>query len=69
MNTWESIFSQSRVNDGYYDEQGLPHQPWPWPKETWFQARLWQVRDQEPTAFLKSLRKAAPKGAPELSCA
>ena len=67
MIAWEAIFSQSRVNDGYYDEQGLPQQPWPWPKETWFQARLWQVRDQEPTAFLRALRKVGNKSAQPLN--
>ena len=39
MNLWESIFTQSPVNDGYYDEDDLPHQRWEWPKATWFQAR------------------------------
>jgi hypothetical protein len=28
MKIWESIFAQSRVNYGYYDEQNLPHVPW-----------------------------------------
>ncbi len=67
MNAWETIFAQSRVNDGYYDEQGLPEQSWRWPTATWFQARLWQVRDQEPTAFLKTLRKVGNKSAPDLN--
>jgi len=67
MNTWESIFWQSRVNNGHYDEEGLPQQPWPWPKETWFQARLWQVRDQEQTAFLRALRKVGNKSSPQLN--
>ena len=39
MNAWESIFRQSRVNDGYYDEDKLPQLKWEWPKGTWFQAR------------------------------
>jgi len=39
MNAWESIFRQSRVNDGYYDEDKLPQLKWDWPKGTWFQAR------------------------------
>lgn len=39
MNTWESVFTQSPVNDGYYDEDALPHQRWQWPRSTWFQAR------------------------------
>jgi len=28
MNTWKSIFMQSRVNNGYYQEEGLPQQAW-----------------------------------------
>ena len=39
MNAWESIFRQSRVNHGYYDEDKLPQLKWDWPKGTWFQAR------------------------------
>jgi len=67
MNMWETIFSQSRVNDGYYDEQGLPEQSWRWPTATWFQARLWQVREQEPTVFRKSLRSLGATGAAGLN--
>lgn len=67
MNAWESIIWQSRVNDGYYDEEGLPQRPWQWPTATWFRARLGQVRDQEPTALLKSLRRPGTKSAPELN--
>ncbi len=58
MNAWESVFMQSRVNDGYYDEEGLPDQAWPWPKETWFQGRLDKVREQEPTALLNPGKKS-----------
>jgi len=39
MNTWKSIFAESPVNSGYYDEDELPHCKWDWPKGTWFQAR------------------------------
>jgi len=48
MNAWESIFLQSPVNDGWYDENELPEQKWDWPTGTWFQARLDQIRDHEP---------------------
>jgi len=36
MNTWESIFTQSPANYGYYDEHNLPHVRWQWPRATWF---------------------------------
>jgi len=34
MNTWEAIFSQSPVNQGYYNEAGLPQNHWEWPRGT-----------------------------------
>ena len=44
MDSWQLIFSQSKVNDGlYYGEQLLP-QVWDWPVETWFQKRLSDLR-------------------------
>jgi hypothetical protein len=49
MNTWEAIFSQSPVNQGYYNEAGLPQNHWGWPRGTWFQSRLDFIRDQERT--------------------
>lgn len=47
MNLWESIFLQSRANDGWYGEEDLPQSNWEWPKETWFQARLDYVREHQ----------------------
>jgi hypothetical protein len=67
MNAWESVFLQSRANDGCYDENELPQQSWRWPEATWFRVRLEQVRDQEPTALRKSLRRFGTKGSPELN--
>ena len=48
MNLWQSVFIQSRANNGYYDEKRLPECRWEWPKGTWFQARLDYVREREP---------------------
>ena len=48
MNTWKSIFAQSPVNSGYYDEYKLPHCNWDWPKGTWFQARPDIMRERQP---------------------
>ena len=56
MNTWESVFRQSRVNDGYYDEDKLPQSKWDWPRETWFQTRLDQTREQHPIMGVKASR-------------
>ncbi len=49
MNSWEAIFSQSPVNDGYYDEHELPHLRWEWPSATWLQARRNYLRKRQPT--------------------
>jgi hypothetical protein len=48
MNAWESIFYQSPVNNGHYDEDELPQFNWGWPSGTWFQSRLHYIRDHEP---------------------
>jgi hypothetical protein len=53
MIAWESIFAQSPVNDGYYDEDELPQQNWGWPKGTWFQSRLDFVREHQPILSVK----------------
>jgi hypothetical protein len=47
MNAWETIFRQSRVNNGYYDESELPQLKWDWPKGTWFQVRLDHTRERQ----------------------
>ena len=57
MSAWKTIFVQSPVNDGHYDETELPYLNWHWPRETWFQSRLGFVREHEPVITLKSLRK------------
>jgi hypothetical protein len=57
MNAWESIFLQSPVNDGRYEEDELPQQNWDWPKGTWFQARLHGLRDHEPILNRRSQGK------------
>jgi len=57
MSIWETIFMQSPVNDGRYDEEQLPQQNWEWPKGTWFQARLDYIREHQTPLALKSSRK------------
>lgn len=41
------IFSQSKVNGGEYYGDLLSAQPWEWPKDTWLQRRLAQIRNEE----------------------
>jgi hypothetical protein len=57
MNAWESIFLQSPVNDGWYEEDELPQLNWEWPNGTWFQTRLDHVREYEPVSHLKISQK------------
>ena len=49
MNSWEAIFTQSPVNQGYYNEQRLPQQHWAWPRGTWF-SRAWILSAIMPAA-------------------
>lgn len=63
MNTWKAIFSQSPVNEGYYNEQRLPQFHWDWPRQTWFQSRLNLIRDHEYVSGLKTSRKFKDSGA------
>lgn len=44
---WELVFSQSKVNGGEYYGNLLVAQPWDWPRDTWLQWRLKQVRSEE----------------------
>lgn len=56
VNAWESVFVQSKANDGYYDEDSLLEFRWDWPKGTWFQARLDYIRERQPRPKLKCHR-------------
>ena len=44
MSSWQLIFIQSKVNNGVYDGDRLVAQNWEWPKDTWFQTRLHDLR-------------------------
>jgi hypothetical protein len=58
MNIWEAVFAQSKVNDGYHDEDRLPQVPWKWPSGTWFQARRDFVREHEQVWNLRTPKDA-----------
>jgi hypothetical protein len=47
MSAWQLIFSQSKVNNGFYDGDRLVSQNWEWPKKTWFQNRLRDLRKRD----------------------
>lgn len=44
---WQTIFQQSKVNGALYLGDALPHQNWKWPKNTWLQQRLRDLRLEE----------------------
>jgi len=54
MSSWQLIFIESKVNNARYDGDRLLDQNWAWPKGTWFQMRL------------RDLRKAIRKNSEEL---
>lgn len=41
---WQLVFSQSKVNGALYIGEELPGRIWEWPRDTYFQRRLRQVR-------------------------
>ena len=44
---WEMIFKLSKVNGALYLGDTLPPQNWKWPKNTWLQERLRDLRKEE----------------------
>ena len=68
MNAWESIFVQSPVNEGHYDENELPHLNWNWPKETWFQTRLNRIRAHQLAASLRAFRRLGSNTSSHIPC-
>jgi hypothetical protein len=44
---WEMIFKLSKVNGALYLGETLPAQNWKWPKNTWLQERLRDLRREE----------------------
>jgi len=57
MNAWETIFTQSPANNGYYKENELAQGYWEWPRGTWLQDRLEHIREHELVMGLKSIGK------------
>ena len=41
---WQLVFAQSKANGGLYIGEELPGRNWEWPRDTYFQRRLRQVR-------------------------
>ena len=45
---WQLIFSQSKANGAPYYGESLPGRNWDWPKDTYLQRRLQEVRFFQP---------------------
>lgn len=43
----QNIFQLSKVNGALYYGDALPQQNWKWPKNTWLQQRLRELRTEE----------------------
>jgi hypothetical protein len=41
---WQLVFAQSKANGALYIGEELPGRNWEWPRDTYFQRRLRQVR-------------------------
>jgi hypothetical protein len=41
---WQLVFTQSKVNGAHYMGEQLPGSNWDWPKDTYLQRRLRQVK-------------------------
>jgi hypothetical protein len=41
---WQLVFAQSKANGGHYIGEQLPGSNWEWPKDTFLQRRLREVR-------------------------
>ena len=48
LSSWQLIFLQSKVNGAPYNGEALPGQSWDWPKDTYFQRRLQQIKFLQP---------------------
>ena len=57
MNAWETIFTQSPANNGFYEENELAQGYWEWPRGTWLQERSEYLREHELAMGLKSIGK------------
>jgi len=47
-NFWQLVFNQSRVNGAEYYGDRLPSNSWDWPKDTFLQKRLNELKKRRP---------------------
>jgi hypothetical protein len=47
-NFWQLVFNQSRVNGAEYFGDQLPNNSWDWPKDTFLQKRLNELKKRRP---------------------
>ena len=44
LSFWQTVFVQSKANGAHYKGEHLPGYKWDWPKDTYLQRRLRQIR-------------------------
>lgn len=47
MSNWEDVFIQSRINGGNYEGDNLPDHKWQWPKDTFLQKKLEELKREK----------------------
>ena len=47
-NFWQLVFNQSKVNGAEYFGDQLPSHSWDWPKDTFLQRRLHELKKRRP---------------------
>jgi hypothetical protein len=47
LTDWQRIFLQSKVNGAPYNDGALDRYKWDWPKETYFQRRLYRLKSAQ----------------------
>ena len=57
---WQFVFLQSKVNGAPYNGEALARHNWDWPKGTYLQRRLYEVKSLEPVERSKTTLSSFP---------
>jgi hypothetical protein len=53
-NFWQLVFNQSKVNGAEYFGDRLPSNSWDWPKDTFLQKRLKELKKRRPNIYTET---------------
>jgi hypothetical protein len=53
-NFWQVVFNQSKVNGAEYFGDRLPSHSWEWPKDTFLQKRLNELKKRRPESMAEA---------------